>query len=387
MDHIADLNDVELFELASRFDLPSFVKNAVIDRTSTAALPSSSFADSSARLFPCHTRADTFLSYMYFLKHANDVPDFKRASVFNRLQQFARDWAIYADCKRLQTEHEKQAADALNQLPDDDFVIVEEIGGEIYRALPVTDVSGVKQAEDHLIEYRDRYPADWRRRAAQRLAAKAAALQTEVSEYVRRAANTLTSPSVDVATSLLHRAHLVSATRRSEPEYSRMLKLAQALAERRGPVADSDAVMHAIDSLDRHFDLTRMYVRHLPTPEEVVYGAVMSKTAARVVDSLVPLTTGNVYAKSALLRHGVEPYRVFGDDFVSSVTNNELELDREKVAQIVATLPRSDAELLERALHAVGERPVAAALKNAQIGACNEWSAQDWQRVDELVNV
>lgn len=387
MDHAVDSNGVELFELAQRFDIPEFVKTATIDRTLIAALPSSSFADASARLFPCHTRADTFLSYMYFLKHANDVPDFKRASVFNRLQQFTRDWAIYADCKQLQTAHEKQSANVMDRLPDTDFAIVEDVDSEIYRALPIVDASSLKQAEDHLIEYRDRYPADWRRRAAQRLTVKAASLKIEVSPYISRAADALASPSVDVAAALMQRAHIVPPTRRDEPEYHRMLKLARCLAECNGPIANADAVMSTIDNLDRHFDLTRMYARRLPTPEEVVYGAVSSKTAAHVADRLIQLTTGNVYTKSALFRHGVEPYRVFGNDFVSNIINSKLELDHAKTAQIVSTLPRGDAELLERALRAAGEQPVTAALDNAQLGACDEWSAKDWRRASELIGV
>lgn len=387
MDHIVDSNGVELFDLAQRFDLPDFVKNAAIDREAITSLPSSSFADSAARLFPCHTRADTCLSYLYFLKHANDVPDARRATVFNRLQQFARDWAIYAECQQLKTAHEKQASRGLDTLADDAFMILEEVNGEIYRALPVTDTPSLKQAQAHLVEYRDRYPADWRRRAAERMLVKANELSQEPAAYVQKAANAIPSPSVDVAAAITSRLHLVPTTRRSEPEYVGMLKLARAIAEQPGFVRRPDAVTSTLDAFDRHFDLVRLYARSLPTPEEVVYGAVLAKTASDVTNSLIRLTTNNVYTKSALFRHGIEPYRILGDEFISCISDGELELDREKAARIIPTLPKDDAELLERALRAVGEKPVAATFKAAGLEDCETWSSADWRRAAELVSV
>jgi hypothetical protein len=75
------------------------------------------------------------------------------------------------------------------------------------------------------------------------------------------------------------------------------------------------------------------------------------------MSSLCAMQTGNIYDKgqlSKLAREDVEG--LFGTDFANEVCTG-LEVDVEKIAEIAATLPRPDAELLEQLLTEAGQHP------------------------------
>ena len=137
MDHIADKNLTMFNVIRQNHELPEFVKSAQVE--SVDELPSSSFADRAGRRFPCHTKAATWLSYAYFLKHANDVPKNLKPVLVDRLHKFADSWGIANEIKRLEQEHISNSSNSLNKLADSEFAIVETNNGQKYRALPMTD--------------------------------------------------------------------------------------------------------------------------------------------------------------------------------------------------------------------------------------------------------
>lgn len=355
MDHLTDHNFSTLYRIRQLHSLPDFVKEAKADPETASRLPPSSFADPAGRKFPCHTRADTFLSYAYFLKNAGQLPAAERPAIFARLRDWASRWAIYGECEQLRREHEKLAAEDLRGMPDQAFAVVEQRDGLVYRALPLINVECVKRAAEHLRQYRLRYPAEWRRRAARRVVkqAKHFACLDQLDDYVKRAASEYPAPGIYVAMKMRQRAALVKQANRHVGLYGKFLRLADFL--------ENDASVSLIklagiiDLFDRRHGLTAHYDRGLPLPEEVVWNDALFKAAQERRRALVRLITGKVYTKEALARAGLEPFAVLGDDFIRAICVGDA-VNVEKLAAIAETLPRPDAELLQRSLRAAGVR-------------------------------
>jgi hypothetical protein len=69
------------------------------------------------------------------------------------------------------------------------------------------------------------------------------------------------------------------------------------------------------------------------------------------------MQTGNIYEKEQLAKLAREDVEgLFGTDFANEVCTG-LEVDSEKIADVAATLPRPDAELLEQLLGEAGQHP------------------------------
>ena len=385
MDHIADKNLTVLHDIRASHKLPEFVKDAQIDKETISGLPSGSFADPVGRTFPCHTRADTFLSYAYFLKHASQVPNNSRAQILERLKKFAHDWSIHTQCTKLQREHEKQASSDISSLSDDKFAIVEEYNSEKYRALPLLDEKCVKEAAAHLRQYADRYPISWRKKAARKIASAARNLNLTLDgDYIAKAAGETMPCRADIARGMYDRATMLNSGRRGSRAQTKMAKAAATLAKSSGDF-DPAVIETIIDRFDNEFDLRKYYSRGLPTPEEVVYSGFTEKRASDIKGELVRLTSGTTYTKTALANAGLEPYRVLGDDFINEVRGGLDDINIEKLAAIVPTLPTPDANLLDRALREVGVRTADNIRKTAGLpDDISSWTAQHWGQLAEL---
>lgn len=385
MDHIADKNLTVFHQIRSQHDLPDFVKSAKIDHDVIDSLPPSSFADPATRQFPCHTRADTFLSYAYFLKSANDIPKHRRTGVWERLRKRAHHWAIFSECEKLVREHEKQASSSLDDLPDEKFAIVEQLGGEKYRALPLLNEECVKSAAEHLMLYRDRYPMEWRRRAAEKISQAARDTKAEINDYIPKAAGELSSCRNDIAEHMFGRVLLTNPKHRGNNAQVAMAKAAKAVATSTGRL-DYEKIANIIDAFDSEFKLTRFYNRGLLSPEEIVFGSRAVKQANDIRNQIVKLTTGSTYTKASLEAAGLEPYAVLGSDFVNEIRDGLNGVDIEKISSIVPTLPRDDAQLLDKALRATGVKSADTIRKEAGLPSdMGTWSQSDWDRFYDMI--
>lgn len=73
LDFYTDNSKRIFYKLASNYTLPEFVKEANISSTKDLSdIPDSTFADNFNRAFPCHTKADTVISYLYFNDQLGD---------------------------------------------------------------------------------------------------------------------------------------------------------------------------------------------------------------------------------------------------------------------------------------------------------------------------
>lgn len=359
MDHVADENLTLFYEISKQVKFPDFVKKAEIHtyNNNTRTLNPSSYADPYSLIFPCHTKADTYLSYAYFLKTAHQILPGKRIFIQKNLDKFARIWNIEADIKNLKKDLEKAAqVDNIELLPDDKFAIVETWQGQKFKALPLLDSVCIKKAEEHLQKYKNRYPAAWRKRAAEKIVKAAQKFNVEPSNYIKTAASTIPAEIENVIQHILKRAYFINRKYRGTPKQVTLLKIAKVLScLPKFTEKLAQQTMELLDTFDKELKLHRYYSNDIQTPEEICWKAPVEKKAD---SDIIRLLTGNAYKLTDLIKAGIAPFRSLGQDFIAAIQSVPGTMDINKVASLVPTLPRPDAEILERALQSFNIKPL-----------------------------
>lgn len=365
MDFPADRNGAELVKLAADHELPAYVKAADYAALRDAAdtLPDRVFADPVGRRYPCDSPAATWLSAAYYYTKKAGVHPKARPLVEQRLDAYARHWGVTADVAAVRDK--AAALDAAEDAPppDEDFALVVKAagGGTAARSLPLTTAVEVKEAAEALLGRRDELRYAVRREAATRILEKAAALGAglgaRADEALERTAGRGVAEPAKVVDFLRKRA----AASPDPVVRERYTGLASAVARSRNFCNPDNLAKLAevVDQADRCEGLHRGYGDSLRRPEDVLFETPFTKAASELAGR-VALTTGIVYDRDRLEKVSAEDLRsLFGDEFVRGVST-PFGLDAEKLAEVLPTLPRPDAELFEAAMAEAGLHPTLA---------------------------
>lgn len=380
---MSTLSDLHRFE--KLYGLPAFVKQAEFETADDLqTLPSSAFADSIHRRFPCHTKSACFLSNLRFWEKAmvDGTTDYSTA---DRLLKLAAFWGIDDDLQTTLNTVKGGVVKEASDLKDENFALVVDWQGQKQRHYPVLNADFTKQAASAFYSERSNYPLSWRRQAAESLLQKVAEFEVELEprifEYLCKAAGQGVGDPTEVADALVTRAFYAAGSGLSK-EAEKLRQIAGHLKDGIGvqPLGQlMDKTAEFIDELDRKTGLFHYYDR-LPLPEEICNG-VLVKTAAEDLDSKIVLVTGSVFSKEAI-ENSPAALTVL-PDYEDMVRNGKVDI--EKAADILPTIPRDEAMLLERALAAAGvtktasytERQVKLARYIKGDNSHADWSAWD----------
>lgn len=357
-DFASDANNEELARLVKLFDFPTFVKRANIDnlkRPPHGAV--SSFADPRHKMFSCHSAPATWINGLYFqVKKAEYHPKDR-----SRIEQRFERMADYFKIRSAYDAMVKQAGDLQKEaeLPDSAYAYVWVGGdGRKERHLRMISSMEVKAAAEWLHQYRDRLPYHDRNTVATKIMEKAAqygaGLGDELTDYIEKQAGCGVCDPEEVYEMIMQRAKLSKNAAHRE----QIVKLAHTVKDKpRASLQPDQLVKLAVtmDMVDRALAIHE-YGDILRRPEDVIFKVTFTKAAADRAE-LCPLTTGNIYSKEQfekLSREDVES--LFGADFATEVSRGT-EVDGEKMAEMAHTLPRPDAELLDRLMAECGLHP------------------------------
>ncbi len=400
LDQVRDVNYTGLHRIQQLVDLPDFVKKADwVSPDDAAQLPRGAFADPGGRSFPIHNRAQTFLSYAYFLHGANGLNKESAAKVYGRLKAAARDWGIETTCARLEDQHAKQSEFCMSRLPDDQFALVADYDGKRFRRFPLLNASCVKSAAEHLSAYKANYPLAWRKSMARKILGKAAAMgvnfsdDPDLSGYLTRAAAVTPALPGDMANGMEQRLYQwwekkAYGHRASETDHEVVRSMKQAIATVRSARLPNRELSvkcaSALDEFDKFTGECDLLDRDgLAYPEEIAYTSMqMAKEASELASSFVTLPSGNSYRMEDIRKAGAAPFQILGDEFLSAVTDID-GLDMQKVAEIVPTLPLPDAQILDRALVAAGVPNDRELLKRAGFSYDMLGDEEEWRKAME----
>lgn len=389
MDFSTDINLQVLHQLSTQFlggKLPDYVNVATLrKKEAKAALPPSAFGDPGKSSFPCDSRDSTFLSQLFFHgTHANGEQwdgSLPREVVGSRLDKAAEFWGIAKDVQDLQGR--VKSASAPPQLTDADYALIEQYGGSTIRRFPVISAPAVKMSCARFCQQKVSYPYAWRQKAAQCLLSKAAAFQVtsqipqEQLDYMMKACGFVPAPDRDVAVQLMYRAQIAG----SSDSRQALEKLARAVNSGEDS-HDRVELCGLIDKVDRQLKLFRKYASGLPMPEQVCFTTGIQKQASLQVC----LGTGKVYDMDDLGKVGIEPYGAISKDLARELAADDTgALNIEKAAEILPTLPRDQAVILDKAFEAVGVRPRDAIAgmqvkQAANQGNMNAFNLDEWYK-------
>lgn len=368
LDQTADPTRQEFYKFARLYDLPDYVKQAspasTLDPDSEIA--STAFADVRNRQFKCATKAATWVSHLYFLEKRGQMHPKLAEWIGQRLDDFAAHWGIVPDIDRLKEKHAALNAD---NLTDDDYMIVwATADGRKDRHYKVRNAGEVKVAAQWFDEHRDHFTYYDRKTMATKLLEKASqygvVFPDALDEMLERQACRGTYVPKEAADFI--RARVMAAPQKTPAEFTTQLtKLAQQVETNGHLATDTTTIAqlcNTIDVFDRLTKLAGHYTKLLPRPEDVFCKGLF-KTARAAVDEAVQLTTGTIYNRGDFESLKLSELRdVFGNDIADECSSGML-VDAEKAADVFATLPRGDADILDRVLGENGIRPMA---KSAQ---------------------
>lgn len=361
VDQTRDTAGREIYRITRLYSAPVFVKNAAFpDVAGTEDTPAGQFADPVSRAFPIHTKAATWMSAAFFHDAKPRMNVKLAARVEKRINEAATYFSIASEVAALAKTAEANRTSLLDSLPDSDFAFVYDAGGVKERHLPLRNVAEVKAAAAWLERQRDDFIFADRRTIADRILTKAASLAVDLGEHTdwltRQAGQGVGSIKAAVAAIRL-RATLIR--REHSNGASQLDKLAAAyesgLAKLDAPGRIKAAAM--LDETDRAYHLDREYGKSLERPEDTLF--CLTKAAAEALrDDYVHMTSGTSYPREALANLRVADVRDhMGTDFADAITRDGIHVCSEKLAEIVPTLPRGDAELFDQMVASAGITP------------------------------
>lgn len=374
IDQSRDLSGRETHRLTTLYAMPEFVKSA--SQPQLCGPPSASgvlgvatldhlYGDPEKNLFPCHTKAATFLSTVFFMDQRLGMNDEYAAMVESRLNKSAAYFSIVPEVREIKA---KMASDMFNdiaKLPNSDFAYV--CGNE--RHLPLRNAGEVKAAADWFAKYRDQFKFHDRQKVASRLLAKATEIGASLGDHVEMLEKTAGHGMCSAAAMLTLLENRAMLIKRAYPELAAQLDvLRRSVAERNEQAREQDfreKVATAIDDLDRLTHLNREYANGLPRAEEVLF-ELNEKVASDIKNDFVSLTTGNIYEKAAFAKLDLPTVQEWmGREFAQDVSAGGLLLDVEKMAAAVSSLSHSDAQMLDKLLAHVDITPYAKEAQHA----------------------
>jgi hypothetical protein len=365
LDQTGDLNGQQLYRLSRLYPLPPFVKAASSDDIyGSDELHSHQFADPAHRQFPCHTGPATYISALFFLdKKASMDPD-EATFVNGRLDDLAFFHGINERVDALRTKlADAQKLPDINQLPDDIFALVMARDGVKERHYPLRNALEVKAAAEMIEKYREVIPYEHRQTMAEKVLDKAAEYGAGLGDldgFLHKQAGHGAAAGLDVAQFLFDRARLLK--RANKITFAEQVaKMASTVAHQPAVAHDSNSLIKLaslVDQVDRESGLSKI-VDDLPRPEDVFFG-ITEKAASEMLAKHFTTTSGNIYKTADVSALKLDAVRdVMGEDFAQAISSGGLFVSPEKVADIVPTLPRGDAELFDRLLGSYGVGPKA----------------------------
>ena len=356
-DHTQDLTGSEQYRLTQLYQPPGFVKQASHEQLcgGPEQIPQHLYADPRNRNFPCHTKAATWMSALFFGDVRKRLDPEVAETVATKLLKTAGYWKISPEVTELWEKMAQDEAQGQPRLADSDFAFVWQAGDQKERHYPLRNPTEVKMASHWFGEHHDQFNFADKHTVARKILVKASQMGAVVDnqELLDRCAGFGYCSSEDAAKAWDKRAHLLQS---SHPDYSNeAVKVAASLRSATFEARDQGKrikMAGLMGQFDQQTHLNRLYDDGLERPEDVLF-QITEKVASEFLQNNVTTTTGAIYEKMALERLDIETVRSWlGDDLAEACGG--ISMDVEKLAEILPTLPRPDAEMFERMAQAAG---------------------------------
>jgi len=341
---INTLVEIGHYKTAFSVTLPDYIRSmSTLEMTKEAAANPAAYGNTVNRTYPCHNKAATFLSTMLLAgrEKTGSYRDVVPANVVRaRLTKAAAYWDISADITAMQAKVAGHAVPTVMVK----YALDTTYGSEHIQRFPIGNLKTVKRSVDAFIKSAVKYPYKWRKQAAVELLGAVAdlegSLHTDQLSYLVKAAGVYPRPDAFIRGNLKLRASIYKSDIRPGAEKLAAMEV----------VTDPDAMCNLIDRMDREAGVESMYTEGMPMPEEVCFdsGAEQPKSIT------ITLTTGKSYDEDAAKRLTPDNLDFLGEDVVQDMVGEDGKFDLKKLSDVLPTLPRDMAKLVEKALDKLG---------------------------------
>lgn len=358
VDQKTDADFRKLSKYVQLYDIPDFAKSASYDDLVTDEQSRNFYADEKNLQFPCHTKAATYISYIYFTENKEQFDKRAADSIQSRFDKFANFYGLaglLGDIKSASDDMRKEA-----ELDDSDYAIVWESEGGVTRQYPLRNAGEVKAAANwfatRITDIQEDFPWKDRNTIATKILDKAASYGVDVAEERDVLEKSAALGACDPTKAKMHiknRARMcdyrINGLKESMEKLAGMIDSSKTLLD----PGTAEKIAELLDHYDRVNNLVGKYTDVIPSPEDVMFTAPLNKIASAKEDICV-LTTGTSYDRRDFEKLSVsELQSVFGDEIVEGSVDG-LKVDPVKFAAIATTLPRPDAEILDSMMSRVG---------------------------------
>lgn len=378
MDQVRDSNLALFYQIYKKYELPDFVKSASCTSVgldvNEDAIDTRFYAYPAKKLYPCHSPAATWVSYAYFLEKKAEFEPEVSEFIENSIEWFGNYYGISDHLNALKKINSPMQKSASNKTSDDDYALVyTDVNGNKKRYFPIRNRAELIKSAQHLILHRNLLPFQYRNAAAQKILDKINELGTQLPqndniELMKMAGLGMTSAK-ECANHILNRVILtkpfVKEDNSMKEVHAGLLKLAKMILDEPNLILDYDAKLKLADAVDTFDKMNQITPGSnlVPHVEDIFFG-ITPIDLVKISSAIVETITGRVYNIDDIAKVPVSQIKsVMGEEIANSMTNDGLNLAPEKVAEIIPTLPRPDAELFDKLMDQLGVR--AAREKNA----------------------
>jgi hypothetical protein len=303
------------------------------------------FADSLDKKFPVHTKAAAYLSYAYFLKQADsmDPKSFTRCTL--GFQHAADYWDLHNEFSAINNAFTGTEKSAAEPAPSKYAL---SVGAEQF--FPVNGPSEIIKSADELVQHRSSFDYTLRSTAAKNImkaAADAGLPWSVIPEPVHKMAGCGLTTKKAALIELTSRWNAERRPSLAQPLYDCIEKITGLETDILGGTV-CEKLATVIDVYDRFTGK--------PSEPETVLFAFTKHAAEKAARGIVTMIDGTIYQLENLEK-AADAFSVLGKDVLTGIKNVDGSLNMLKVADLIDTLPRMDADVLKTALNAAGVAP------------------------------
>lgn len=349
----------KIASLNSKYDLPDYVKSASLYSTLVPGeLEVTQYADQRNREFPCHTKAATWCSVAEFVATADRIPATRRELISKNLYKLAGFWNVLDDIRQMKpSPQEKQAAAS-------SFCVYDNKATGT-KAMPMHNAQDAVKAAAWLEKNAAQFQFKERVMMARNILAASQHFAAAVGDYDQFLNKTAGYGFCTVKTAAAAISH--RAARCSDADWRQKLsKLAERVEQSPQLSLTPDNLMNLGEILDSADQLNTKAIHRTADSlvEQSLFG-ITYKAAGELKDSVCQTTSGTTYSKTDFKQLKLAELRdLLGDEFADNV-HTGMQVDVEKMAEVLATSPRDDAELFDRLMSSKGITPA----RDKQAGA------------------
>ena len=339
MDIIQDKSRRVLIKIAEKHSLPDYVKKASAFTIKEAEKYSDNlFADPHNREYPIDGKANTWLSAAYY-HESKDVTKSAALNnnIYDTIKIAAEAYGVLADVLRLEKDIVKKAA----AIAETECAFVDNNGVHHY---PIDCADDVKLASIHFANNRYKLDSEHRSLTGKFIMKKAEQYNVPVEQHVHREAGYALPDIPKLEAEINFRIDLTK-----DAETKELLNGIKGLI----PVMDCsenelDKVASMLTELDKLNGLDQEYGKRLSTPADAIYGWSIKQAEEYVNDTLV--VDKKAFSLNKLAALDISFYKETLDPELFSAITTDGEVDAEKLASIVPTLPLPEKMNLEESL-------------------------------------